>query len=92
MSDFKKLLQGRRRRAIADVMGTFERSTGWGTMPDVERKHVRAAVYGAVNGYHDVALDMLAVYEDDDTVKIDQRVVGMIEDLHNDLLLDSDGA
>lgn len=89
-SDFKLLLQNRRRRAIADVMGTFERTTGWPTLDSAEQKHVRAAVYAAVNGYHDVALDMLSVLTDNTTL-IDARVVKMIEDLHNDLFVDDGG-
>lgn len=88
-SEFKELLKARRRRVIADIMGSFERTTGWPTLDAAEQKHVRAAVYSAISAYHDVALDMLAVLTDHEgMVLIDQRVVAMIEDLHNDLQYD----
>lgn len=90
MSDFRLLLQGRRRRAIADIMGTFERTTSWRTLDDAEQKHVRAAVYSAVNGYHDVALDMLSVLEDKDGVLIDSRIAKMIEAIHEDYFAPED--
>lgn len=80
----KGLLQERRRRAVAEVMGSIERSGAWPNLSETERKSIRTGVFGAVNGYHDLALDLLKVMGDD-TVLISERAVRMIEDLHRDL-------
>lgn len=81
------LLQQRRGRVVASIMGSIERSSVWGGLSKDERADVRDSVVAGVNGYHELALDVLKVYNDGH-VLINEQAIEMIRDLHDDLMAD----
>lgn len=75
------LLQERRSRLVAATMGTIERSPAWARLTREERLDLREDVIDAVNGYHDVVLDLMKVLSDGHSL-INDQAVEMIRDVH----------
>lgn len=79
------MLAQRRRRAVADVMGSLERGPAWPLLGKDDQAAVRSSVVGAINGYHDVALDLFRVVTDGHVI-VSQEAMAMLRDLHDDLV------
>ena len=86
MSDLVRgLLSERRRRAVADTLGSLERSEIWDKMSKDEQERVRQTVRRAVNGYHELVIDLLKVMNDG-TSMVNDQAVAMIADVHRDMM------
>lgn len=71
----RKFLKARRDRTVGAILGHIEEDYR-GRMTDEEWETTRQVVIGAVNGYHDIALDLLRA--DDDTMRND-HVIEVLE-------------
>jgi hypothetical protein len=87
VSDFtRSLLQERRSRTVAAVMGSLEKSAAWPRLSRDEKSDTRDVVFASINGYHELVLDLVKVFSDGQ-VMINEQAVQMIKDLHDDLAL-----
>lgn len=77
----RQLAIRQRKRLVATVMGTAERSPWWAKLRREEQDAFRTGVLGAIDTYHDFMLDVIGVARDD-SIRSEQALE-LLERIYN---------
>jgi len=79
----RKLITEQRKRAVAGIMGSAERSTWWDKLTRDEQLAFREKVLTSLGVFHDLVLDVVKVNDDDSNMVWNTRALDILQAIRN---------